>query len=81
MRRRVGVVISLDLDDDAADAVHQQRGANQVRRDLVDAAVEEGAFQRFAGLLLASRWFFGHRRRYKTGRGPRRAVAVLGPPD
>ena len=34
MRGRLGVVIGLDLDDDAADAVDQQRRADQVGRDL-----------------------------------------------
>ena len=45
MRRRVGVVIGLDLDDDAADALEQQRRADQFGRDLVDAAVEEALAQ------------------------------------
>ncbi len=43
MRRRIGVVIGLDLDDDAADALEQQRRADQIGRDLVDAAGEEFA--------------------------------------
>ena len=42
MRRRLGVVIGLDLDDDAADAIDQQGRADQIGRDLVDAAVKEG---------------------------------------
>ena len=48
MRGRIGVMIGLDLDDDAADAVHQQRRADQVGRDLMHAAGEEGALERFA---------------------------------
>ena len=35
-------MIGLDLDDDAADPAKQERRADQVGRDLVDAAVEEG---------------------------------------
>ena len=34
MRGRIGVMISLDLDDDAADAVDQKRRADQIGRDL-----------------------------------------------
>jgi hypothetical protein len=49
---RIGVVIGLKLDDNAADAVHQQRRADQVGRDLMHAAGEKGAFQRLAKLLL-----------------------------
>ena len=41
MRGRIGVVIGLDLDDDPARAAEQQRRADQLGRDLVDAAVEE----------------------------------------
>ena len=41
MRCRIGVVIGLDLDDPAADAVEQQRRADQLGRDLMDAAGEE----------------------------------------
>ena len=48
MRGRLGVMIGLDLDDDAADAVDQQRRADQVGRDLMHAAVEKRAFQRLA---------------------------------
>ena len=48
MRGRLGVVIGLDLDDDAADAVDQQRRADQVGSDLVHAAGEERALQRLA---------------------------------
>ena len=42
VRRRIGLVIGLDLDDAAADAVDQQRGSDQVGRDLMHAAVEKG---------------------------------------
>ncbi len=42
VRRRVGVVIGLDLDDHAASAVHHQRRADQVGRDVVDGSVEKG---------------------------------------
>ena len=43
VRRRVLVVVRLDLDDLAADAVHEQRHAEELRRDLVHRAGEEGA--------------------------------------
>ena len=43
VRRRVGVVIGLDLDDQAADVVDEQRGPDQFGGDLVDAAGEERA--------------------------------------
>jgi hypothetical protein len=39
--RRVLVVVRLDLDDRPADAVDQQRDAEQVGRDLVNRAGEE----------------------------------------
>ena len=42
MRRRFGVVIGLDLDNDPADAVDQQGRPDQLGRDQVDAAVKEG---------------------------------------
>ena len=45
MRRRVGMVIGLDLDDHAADAVDQQGRADQVGRNVVHGAGEEGAAQ------------------------------------
>jgi hypothetical protein len=48
--RGIGRVVCLDLDDRAADAVDEQRRADQVRGDLVDAPVEEVA----AELALAS---------------------------
>ena len=41
VRGRLGVVIGLELDDDAAHAVEQQRRANQFGRDLVHAAGKE----------------------------------------
>ena len=48
MRGRLGVMIGLDLDDDAADAVDQQRRADQVGRDLMHTAGKERAFERLA---------------------------------
>ena len=41
MRRRLGVMVGLDLDNDAADAVDQKRRADQVGRDLVHATVKK----------------------------------------
>ena len=41
VRGGVGMMIGLDLDNAAADAAHEQRRANQVRCDFVDAAAEE----------------------------------------
>ncbi len=41
VRGGVLVVIGLDLDDPAAHAVHQKRGADQLRRDFVDGPGEE----------------------------------------
>src|SRR5262245_25441292 len=43
VRRRVRMMIGLDLDDLAADAVEKHRRADQVGRHRVDAAVEEVA--------------------------------------
>ena len=43
VRRRIGVVIGLDLDDDAADAIEQERRTDQLGRDRVHAAGEEGS--------------------------------------
>jgi hypothetical protein len=48
MRGRVQMVISLDLDDDAADAIDQQSRPDQVGRDLMHAAAKERTFQRLA---------------------------------
>ena len=48
MRGRLGVMIRLDLGDDAADAIDQQRRADEVGRDFMHAAVEKRAFQRLA---------------------------------
>ena len=45
VRRRIGVVIGLDLDDLAADPVKEKRCANEVGRDRMDAAREEAAAQ------------------------------------
>jgi hypothetical protein len=39
--RRVFAFVGLGLDDRAADAVEEEAAADQVRRDIVDAAVEE----------------------------------------
>ena len=41
-------MIGLDLDDDAADAVDQERRADQIGRDLMHAAGKKRAFQRLA---------------------------------
>ena len=49
MRRRVGVMIGLDLDNEATHAVHEQCRADQIGRDLMHAAGEEGTFEQFAG--------------------------------
>ncbi len=56
----LGVMIGLDLDNDAADPVHQHGRADQVGRDLMDAAGEEGAFEGLAGLLRARVSVLGH---------------------
>jgi hypothetical protein len=45
VRCGIGLVIGLDLDDAAADAVEQQRRPDQVGRNLVHAAAEEGSGQ------------------------------------
>ena len=45
VRRRVGVVIGLDLDDPAADTVNQQRRPDQVGRHLMDGAVKEASLE------------------------------------
>ena len=44
--RRVFLVIGLDLDDPSADSVEEQGCADQLRRDLVDAAREEVTLER-----------------------------------
>jgi hypothetical protein len=41
VRRRVGVVIGLELNDYAADATDKQRCTDEVGRDLVHGAVEK----------------------------------------
>jgi hypothetical protein len=41
MRRRIGVVIGLDLDNPAADPVNHNNRADQVGRDLMHAAGKE----------------------------------------
>src|SRR4029077_655837 len=48
MGGRVGVMIGLDLHDGAADAAKEQGGADQVGRDLVHAAAEEGTLEGFS---------------------------------
>jgi hypothetical protein len=48
MGGRLGMMIGLDLDDDPADAIDQHGRTDQIGRDLVDAAAEEGALQGFA---------------------------------
>src|SRR5206468_10717814 len=51
MRGRIGVMIGLELDDDAADAVHQKRRTDQIGRNLVHAAGKERALERPAKAL------------------------------
>ena len=41
MRGRIGVVVGLDLDDDAADALEQERRADEIGGDRVHAAGKE----------------------------------------
>jgi hypothetical protein len=48
MRGRIGVVVGLDLDDDAADTLNQQRRADQIGRDLMYAAGEERSLEGLA---------------------------------
>jgi hypothetical protein len=43
---RILAIVRFDLDDHAADPVHQQAGADEVGSDVVDAAREELAPQR-----------------------------------
>ena len=40
---RILLVVGLDLDDRAADAVHEERAADQLGRDVMDAPREEVA--------------------------------------
>src|SRR5579862_5822998 len=47
VRCGIGLVVGLDLDDAAADAVNQQRHPDQVGRYLMHAASEKGAGQSF----------------------------------
>jgi len=42
------MMIGLDLDDAAADAVHQHGGTDQVMGDLADVAAKKGALQGLA---------------------------------
>ena len=53
--RRVVAVVGLDLDDRAADAVDEQRRADQLGRDLVDAAGEERRGSRLRRAALRPR--------------------------
>ena len=81
-------MIGLELDDDAADAVDQERGANQIGRDLMHAAAKEGAFELMAKVLLIQ-WailqcaILSHSSQYAkaSGQGSARAVAIPGPAD
>jgi len=41
VRRRVGVVIGLDLDNSAADTVNEQCRADQIGRNIMNASGEE----------------------------------------
>jgi hypothetical protein len=41
MRCGVGVMIGLDLDNDAADPIGQQRRSNEFGRDLEDRSIKE----------------------------------------
>jgi hypothetical protein len=52
VRRRLGVVISLDFDDDSAASPNHQAGADQLGRDFMNGAVEE-----FAGKPLGTGHF------------------------
>ena len=45
MRRRVGVVIGLDLNDHTTGAIEEEGCADQVGRDLMHGAVEERAIE------------------------------------
>jgi len=48
VRRGIIGMVGLDLDDNAADAINQQRGPDQIGRHFVHAAVKKRAFQRLA---------------------------------
>ncbi len=48
MRRRLGVMVGLEFDDDAADAIDQKGRADQVGRDLEHAAAKEGPLEQFS---------------------------------
>jgi hypothetical protein len=60
MGGRIGVVIRLNLDDDAADTVHQERRSDKIGGDLMHAPREERAFERFAELLVGCGSVLGH---------------------
>ena len=60
MRGGVGVMIGLDLDNDTANAVDQQRCANQIGGDLMYAAGEELATEWFAQILFGRGAVLGH---------------------
>jgi hypothetical protein len=50
MRRRIRLIVGFDLDDDPANAVHEESRANQIGRHFVHASCEEG-------LLQPAAWF------------------------
>ena len=54
MRRRIGIVISLDLDDHAAGAVKEQGCANELGCDSMDAAREEAAAEQGGHLAIST---------------------------
>ena len=72
MRGRIGVMVRLDLDNDAADAVDQEGRADQIGGDLMDAAVEERAFQRLAEGRGGRAAGFRALRHFEVGIGPER---------
>ena len=41
MRGRIGVVIGLELDNDAADTIDEQRRADQIGRDFEHGTIEK----------------------------------------
>ena len=78
MRRRFGVMIRLDLDDDAADAVNQQGGPDQVGRDLAHAAGKERTLERPAQLgcgLIRGDGVLSHSNRQDANRQDEKCVA------